>query len=204
MRRHKHRPLGEDELRSGAVAVAFEEGLHAITLQAVADRLEVPLKSVLAVHAEQDALVASAFSCIVAAELAEVKRLVLSHPASVRQMTVLLDTLAEPSRVEVDAVWLEAWSLGRRNALLGAAVREEEGAWHLFVSAVIRRGVRSGDFLPVDPDEVAAQLLAMIDGVNAYSLVGYRSDLDRLKLLRTIARAELGMRFDEPATSPAV
>ena len=82
-------------------------------------------------------------------------------------------------------------------------MREEEGAWHVFVAAVIRRGVKSGDFLAVDPDEVAAQLLAMIDGVNAYALVGYSSDLDRMKILTAIARAELGMRFGgAPVTTP--
>lgn len=197
MRRLKHRLVEPEEIQSAAVGIAFGTGLHAVTLDAVADRLQVPLRSVLAQRPDREAVVAGAFARIVAAELAEVKRVVLAYPSPVRQMTALLETLAEPSRAEVDAVWLEAWSLGRRNAKLGQAVREEEGAWHVFVAAVIRRGVRSGDFSPVDPDDVAAQLLAMIDGVNAYALVGYRSDLDRMKLLTTTARAELGMRFGD-------
>ena len=122
------------------------------------------------------------------------KREVLANPSPVRQLSVLLDTLAEPVRVDVDAVWLESWSLGRRNPALGDAVRAEEGAWHTFVAAVVRRGVKAGDYIDVDPDEVAAHLLAVIDGVNAYSLVGYRTDLDRLRLLHAVARTHLGTR----------
>ncbi len=203
MRRFKHRGVELDEIRMAAVGVAFEQGLHAVTFETIAERLQVPLRSVLADRPDRATVVADAFSRIVSAELAEVKRVVLAHPSPVKQMTALLETLAEPSRAEVDAVWVESWSLGRRNPALGAAVREEEGAWHVFVASVIRRGVRSGDFLAVDPDEVAAQLLAMIDGVNAYALVGYRSDLDRLRLLTTIARAELGVSFDG-SVAPAV
>jgi len=106
-------------------------------------------------------------------------------------------------RVDVDAVWLESWSLGRRNPALGDAVRAEEGAWHTFVAAVVRRGVKSGDYLEVDPDAVAAHLLAVIDGVNAYSLVGYRTDLDRLGLLHAVARTHLGAQFDPDALASA-
>lgn len=203
MRTAKHRHLEQDDVLTAAVAVAFDLGLHAVTVAAVADRLDVAERAVVAVWPDGDALVATAFSRIVAAELAEVKREVLANPSPVRQLAVLLATLAEPVRVEVDVVRLESWSLGRRNPALGAAVRAEEGAWHAFVAAVVRRGVRSGDYPDVDADEVAAHLLAVIDGVNAYSLVGYRTDLDRLQLLRGVARTRLGAGFDaEPADAP--
>jgi AcrR family transcriptional regulator len=196
VRQNKHRHLEQEEVLTAAVGVAFDRGLHAVTPSAVAERIGVPEKSVLLAWSDADELVATTFSRIVAAELAEVKREVLANPSPVRQLSVLLDTLAEPVRVDVDAVWLESWSLGRRNPALGDAVRAEEGAWHTFVAAVVRRGVKAGAYLDVDPDEVAAHLLAVIDGVNAYSLVGYRTDLDRLRLLHAVARTHLGAQFD--------
>ncbi|MFD1722803.1 TetR family transcriptional regulator C-terminal domain-containing protein [Amnibacterium endophyticum] len=203
MRRFKHRLLSEDELHAAAAAVAVEQGLHAVSLQAVADRLQVPLKSALALRPVEADLVSAAYTSVVAAELAEVKRLVLGRPAPRGQLTALLDTLGQPSRAEVDAVWLEAWGLGRRNPALAAAVRAEEGAWHAFVGAVIRRGVRAGDFPEVDPDAVASRLLVTLTGVNAYALVDYRSHVDRAELLRAVARAELGMVFDGVEAVPA-
>jgi AcrR family transcriptional regulator len=195
--RIKHRHLEQDEIITAAVGVAFDQGLHAVSTASVAARLAVPEKSVTALWPGSDGLVAVTFSRIVAAELAEVKRVVLAHPSPTQQLFALLETLAEPVRLDVDAVWLESWSLGRRNEALGAVVRSEEAAWHTFVAAVVRRGVKSGDFIDVDPDEVAAHLLATIDGVNAYSLVGYRSDLDRLGLLHATARTHLGAALFE-------
>ena len=201
VRRNKHRHLEQEEVVTAAVGVAFDLGLHAVTIANVAARMVVAERSVVAAWPDADGLVATTFSRIVAAELAEVKREVLANPAPVLQLSVLLDTLAQPVRADVDAVWLESWSLGRRNAPLGDAVRAEEGAWHAFVAAVVRRGVKAGDYLDVDPDEVAAHLLAVIDGVNAYSLVGYHTDLDRLKLLHAVARTHLGTQF-APGAEP--
>lgn len=195
LRRPKKAPVDPEELAAAAVGVVFERGLHAVTTSAVAERLQVPARALQ--DADQEALQADAFVRIVAAELAEVKRMVLAHPSATQQMRALLATLAEPSRAEVDAVWVESWSLGRRRAALGAAVAAEEAAWHDFVAAIVRRGVRAGDFPAVDPDEVAAQLLAIIDGVNAHALVGRRFVVDRGRLLRAVARAELGLRLDE-------
>ncbi|GAA2752147.1 TetR family transcriptional regulator [Amnibacterium kyonggiense] len=201
VRHSKHRHLEQEEVLTAAVGVAFDLGLHAVTTANVAARLAVPERSIGSAWPDGDELVATTFSRIVAAELAEVKREVLANPSPVQQLSVLLDTLAEPVRVDVDSVWLESWSLGRRNPALGDAVRAEEGAWHAFVAAVVRRGVKSGDWFDVDPDEVAAHLLAVIDGVNAYSLVGYHTDLDRLRLLHAVARTHLGAQFD-PASVP--
>jgi AcrR family transcriptional regulator len=204
VRQSKHRQLEQEDVLTAAVGVAFDRGLHAVSPSSVAERLVVAERSVRAAWPDADELVAITFSRIVAAELAEVKREVLANPSPVQQLSVLLDTLAEPVRVGVDAVWLESWSLGRRNPALGDAVRAEEGAWHTFVSAVVRRGVKSGDYFEVDPDEVAAHLLAVIDGVNAYSLVGYRTDLDRLRLLHAVARTHLGASFDPDAAEVPV
>ena len=205
MRHSKHRHLEQEEVVVAAVGVAFDLGLHAVTVPAVAARVGVAERSVTAAWPDVDALVATTFSRIVAAELAEVKRQVLAVPLPVDQLELLLETLAEPVRTDVDFVWLESWSLGRRNPLLGGAVRAEEGAWHAFVAAVIRRGVKTGDHPDVDIDQVASHLLAVIDGVNAYSLVGYRTDLDRLRLLHLVARTHLGTTFgEEPASLTVV
>lgn len=198
--RRKPAQVGLDELVEAAVAVAFDQGLHAVTAASVAARAGTTPKVVLHHRPDMSGFVAEVFQTIVGAELAEVKRVVLAHPAPPVQLSALLETLALPVRLDVDAVWLESWSLGRRNLALGAAVRAEEGAWHAFVAAVIRRGVRSGDFLPADPETVAHLLLAVIDGVNAYSLVGYHSEIDRMRLLTAVVRSELGVVRDaQPA-----
>jgi AcrR family transcriptional regulator len=185
------RHLEQEEVLAAAAEVAIELGLHAVSIPAVAARLDVPKRAVLELWPSDEALVATAFSRVVGAELTEVHDDVLSHESPAQQLAVLLGSLAEPMP-HLDALWVESWSLGRRNRALGAAVRTEEEGWHALVATVVQSGIASGDFTMGDPEEVATHLLAVVDGVNAYSLVGYDTDVDRLQLLHAVARTHLG------------
>jgi AcrR family transcriptional regulator len=187
----RHRHLEQEDVVTGAAAVALDLGLHAVRPDHVAEHLGASARAVAAAWPDEDALVAATFTRVVASELAEVKREVLSNPSPVLQLSVLLTTLAEPDRFAVDAVWLEAWSLCRHNTALRAAVHAEASSRHAFMAAVVRRGVRAGEYLEVDCDQVAAHLLAVIDGITAYSHVGLHAELDRLGLLQAVARRHL-------------
>lgn len=202
VRRNKHRHLTQEEVLAAAVEVSFELGLPAVTRAQMALRLGAAERSVRAAWPDVDQLVASTFARVVSTELAEVKREVLANPSPPHQMSVLIATLARPGRADVDAIWTESWSMGRRNPALGDVMREEQGAWHSFMAAVVRRGVRAGHYVDVDPNTVAAHLLAVIDGVNAYSLVGYHTEVDRLALFQAVARTHLGTQFDGAPLSP--
>jgi AcrR family transcriptional regulator len=199
LRHPKRRPVDQEEALASAADVAVELGLHAVSLPAVAARLGVHRRTVERMWPSAEALVAMTFSRIVGAELAEVQGDVLGHASPVEQLAELLASLAEPVPY-LDSLWVESWSLGRRNRALGAAVRTEELAWHTLVASVVRSGIESGDFTADDPDEVATHLLAVIDGVNAYSLVGYDTEVNRLRLLHAVARTRLGV--DLPGEVP--
>jgi AcrR family transcriptional regulator len=193
------RPLERPEVLGAAADVAFESGLHAVSAASVAARLDVRRGAVAALVADEDELVAATFAHMVGDELVETERAVLARTSPLEQLTVLIRTLAEPVG-DLDAVWRESWSLGRRNAALGAAVRAKEDAWHRLIADVVRRGVASGDFADVDAAEVATHLLAAMNGVNAYSLVGYEGHIDRLRLLHAVARGHLGVTPSGDAT----
>ena len=81
----------------------------------------------------------------------------------------------------------------RTNVALRAAVHDSEAAWHALVAGVIRRGARNGDFPQADADEIAAHRITVVDGINSYELIGYRSDFDRMRLLIRVVRTELGL-----------
>lgn len=191
MRLPGRHPLEQEEILVAAAEVAFELGLHAVSVRAVAARLDVSRRALLALWPNDEELMAMTFSRIVGAELTAVRDDVLGRGSPAEQLTVLLASLAEPVP-HLDALWVESWSLGRRNRALGAAVRAEEEAWHTLVSTVVGAGIACGDLAADDPDEVATHLLAVVEGVNAYSLVGYDTDIDRLQLLRAVAHSQLG------------
>lgn len=192
MRRRSSPDLDAEAVVAAATGVAFDVGLHAVTLQAVADQLRAPLRAVLKVAPDEQALVAAVFSSIATADLAEVRRTLLATPSPVAQIASLLRTNADGLHVDHGAVWLESWSLGRRNAALGEAVLREEAAWQAFIAGIVRRGVKSGEFRAVDPEAVAAQIASLMNGINCYSVVGFSTDEGRMALLTAAVRGQLG------------
>jgi AcrR family transcriptional regulator len=183
--------VDHEALLLAATGILQEQGLLALTAPALAARLRVPEHGLVV---DLDALVAEAYRGLGVEELASVRRIVLANPSPVEQMRALLKWLATPPE-DSDAIRLEAWVLSRHNPALRSAVQDGEAAWHGLVAAVIRRGARSGDFPPADAEDVAAHVISLIDGINAYQLIGYRSDFDRMRLLTRVLRAELGLAW---------
>lgn len=162
-------------IAAAARGVALDEGLGAITMRAVAARAGIAPALVLHYETSMDEVVADAFAGIVRAELDEVRGLPLA---------ALLDTLLDGSRLSVTLIWVQCWALAPANPVLAASVREEMDAWH----AALRE--RVAGYGPDDADAVAAQILGMIDGLNAHALVRWRSAVQRRALM---GRAVEGM-----------
>ncbi|WP_432150084.1 TetR family transcriptional regulator C-terminal domain-containing protein [Streptomyces sp. bgisy029] len=62
-------------------------------------------------------------------------------------------------------VWLDLWAEAARSTTVGQLHREYYRQWRTTVAGVIRRGVEQGAFRPVDPDNAALTLTALIDGL---------------------------------------
>lgn len=165
------------------------EGPMAVDREKLAQALGLPAKRL---DVDLDAVVGEAYRSLSLAEIAEVRRTILANPSPADQMRALLTWLATPPE-DSDGNRLEAWALARHNPHLREAVCAGEAAWHGLVASVVRRGARSNDFRQADADEIAAHLISVIDGINAYQAIGYRSDFDRTALLTRVVRAELGL-----------
>ncbi len=167
------------ELAHAARNIALEQGLSAITLRNVAQRAGVAPGLVAHYYPSVEVLVAGTFAGVVAAETAEVAALVAGARTPRQGLGLLLDTLLDEHRLEVTAVWVEAWSLGRRNETLAVSVREQMDAWQAVIRDLVAAGVASGDFTTPDAESVAWQILGMIDGLNAQALVRWDGVADR-------------------------
>jgi hypothetical protein len=195
--RKRARVVEHEEVVDAATEVLQTEGLLAIDSKRLADVLGVPEQQL---DVDVDAVAAEAYRRISVAELAEVRRAILADPSPAEQMRRLLNWLATPPE-DSDAVRLEAWALARHHPGLRDAVQQGEAGWHGLVASVIRRGARSGDFPQSDAEEIAAHVLSLVDGVNAYQLIGYRSDIDRMRLLTRVVQAELGLVWGSELTA---
>jgi AcrR family transcriptional regulator len=183
--------VDHDAVLDAVKRILTDGGVFAVTPEAVAARIGTSPASV-PTAAELEDLIVEAYRELGVAELAEVRRTVLANPSPAAQMRALLSWMATPPE-ESDALRLEVWALSRRNPALREAVHANEDAWHGVVASVVRRGARDGDFPQADADEIAAHLISLVDGVNNYELIGYRTETDRLALLRRVVKAELGL-----------
>ena len=169
-----------------AVAIAREHGLSAVTLRAIAGRLDVASGLITHYEPSVDSLVARVFQRIVSAELIELDAEVRRQSTPLDQMRTLIVSLLGGGRESVTVVWVEAYALGRRNPALANAVHVETRAWTKFVAKIIQAGVAQRVFTVADPADTAWQLIGMIDGLNAQALV---RESDALAYVAQMARA---------------
>lgn len=182
------------EIADAARHVALEQGLAAVTLRSIAARASVTPALVAHYQPNMDALVATTFGTIVAAEIDEVERLLAALPGPRERLGALLDTLLDGSRDDVTVVWVEAWAIGRRNDALAASVREQMDAWQGVVQGVVEEGVAEAGFETDDAAATAWQLLGMIDGLNAQALVRWGDASDRGSLIHRAVEGMLGLQ----------
>lgn len=194
----------ERSILDGAVALAAESGLEALTVRAVAARVGVTPALVAHYRPVMESFVAEVFTAIVAAERDEV---IASYDPSVGLRTNLLrliETLLDDSRDDVAMVWVQSWALGARNEALGARVRIEMDLWHSALEDLIARAIAEDPVLKeqparqIDPDSSAWMLLAMVDGMSAHSLVHW-APRDRADLARRTLSAVLDIPMVDPA-----
>lgn len=181
------------EIAAAARRLALSEGLVAVTMRQVAAEAGVTPALVAHYAPSMDELVAETFGGIVADELAELARLVGDRPDPVARLAALCATLLDGERDDVTLVWVQAWGSGGRNEPLAVRVRAEMDAWQAFVEGVLVDGVESGVFRIADAAPVAWQILGMIDGLNAQSLVRWGAGEQRIGLLARAVEALVGL-----------
>ncbi|MFC4140629.1 MULTISPECIES: TetR/AcrR family transcriptional regulator [unclassified Microbacterium] len=180
------------EITAAARSLALESGISAVTLRAVATRAGVTPALVAHYSDGMDRLVADVFQRIVADERREVAALVAVPETATASMDALLDTMIDGTRDDVTLVWVEAWAHGLRNEPLAQAVRSEMDGWRDLIRDVIVRGVDSGEFRTSDPTGAAWQILGMVDGLNAQSLVRWGDSQTRGSMLHAAVAGVLG------------
>ena len=185
------------QISAAAQDLAREAGLSAVTLRAVATEIGVAPALVAHYVPSMDALVGDTFAAIVGDELAEVGQLARSRGTAAEALAAVLATLLDESRREVTLIWVQSWSLGGRNETLAERVRQQMDAWRGFLAGVIDEGRTAGDFRCDDPAAIAGQILGMVDGLNAHSLVAWQDASERTRLLLTSVEAMLGLPAGE-------
>ena len=122
-----------------------------------------------------------------------------------RDRLVRLIEMSCPARPDVMAdwtLWIELWTRAQRD---GETARKREALdrrWRTTIADIVREGHRAGEFAPIDADEFALRLSALIDGLAVQVLLGDPEvTADRMrKTCLEVSSRELG--FDAEGVPP--
>ena len=181
------------ELLAKAVEISQAEGLSAVTLRRVAADLGVTPGLVSHYFSAAEQLITAAFRAAAVADLAEARSHIDAAPTAVAKMDALMDYVLDDSSDDASALWLEAWSLGRRNAPLAAEANELTAEWLDCIAEIVRAGVTDGEFHVADVDVAARRLLTMIDGLGAQKVVRAVPSREAKHIARAYFASELGV-----------
>ncbi|WP_133119024.1 TetR/AcrR family transcriptional regulator [Mycolicibacterium agri] len=181
------------ELLAKAVEISAAEGLSAVTLRRVAADLGVTPGLVSHYFSSAEQLIVAAFSKAALADFAEAQSRVAAAEGPIAKVDALIDYLLDESSDDASALWLEAWSLGRRNAALAAEANALTDQWLAWLADIVRSGAQSGEFHVVDADVAARRLLTMIDGLGAQMVVRAVPSAEAKHIARSYFTSELGI-----------
>lgn len=181
------------ELLARAVEISGVEGLSAVTLRRVATDLGVTPGLVSHYFSAAELLIAAAFRTAAEADLAQARMQVERSPSPTDRIAALMDYVLDEVSDEASALWLDAWSLGRRNPTLAAEAAALTDDWLAFIGELVRDGARRGEFTVADADVAARRLLLMIDGLGAQKVIRGASTDDLKHIARAFVTSELGL-----------
>lgn len=192
----------DQSILDGAIGLARESGLESLTVRAVAARVGVTPALVAHYRPGMDTFVADVFGLIVAAEREEVIAAFDDTDDLREGLLRLIETLLDADRDDVTLIWVQAWALGARNDALAARVRQEMDGWQSALEQIFARAAAAGAIAAGRADTAAWLLLAMVDGMNAHSLVKW-APRDRADLARRALAAVLDSATPEVTGSRA-
>lgn len=179
------------EIREAAHTIAITSGLNEVTTRALASSVGSAPGLISYYVPSMDALRAEMFTQIVADELTTIRTQTASASDAIAAMGVLADTLFSEDRDPTTGIWLDGWSLGRKLNVIAEAVRDQMHAWQHFVVGLIEQGRTEGVFEVHDVDAAAWRIISLVDGLNAHSLVQYRTPEERSLLLAQAIEKEV-------------
>jgi len=113
-------------------------------------------------------------------------------------MTCLPDT--DPAPRSEWLLWLDLWALSPRNAGVAAVRRKFDERWRQAIRTIVLAGQEAGEFSPVDADDFAVTLSALLDGI-AVQIALEDPDVQPSRAYDLAIRFAAGQLGFEPATA---
>lgn len=180
--RPKRRRLSAAERRTSIAAaardLALADGLQNITHRSIAGHLGIT--HTLVVHHAPDAGAVRVHACdtLLREEYEAVEALTAGRSPATDRLAALIRELGRTGREDRAGVWFDGWSIGRRDPHMARTVRTAMDAWQRLIAAILTDGVSRGEFSVDEPQAAAWEFIALLDGLNAHTLVAYGDPAD--------------------------
>jgi AcrR family transcriptional regulator len=165
------------QILQAAVQVIAEQGLCDTRIQSVAERAGASPALVIYYFGTKDRLLAEALSHAEEAFYRDTAS-ALAEVASARDQLIRLVQLScavgEQSAGFVDewVLWLDLWARAPRDREVARDREALDRRWRQTIAGIVRQGQGGGEFAPVDADEFALRLAALIDGLAVQVVLG--------------------------------
>jgi AcrR family transcriptional regulator len=190
--------IRKPQLLSAAAEVISERGVEATRIADVAERAGTSPPAVLYWFDSRDELLGEALTF---AEDAFYERFSERLAALADPRARLLALIDASASGEDWVLWVELWTRALRDERLREARQRLDDRWRAQIATIIADGVEAGVFADTDPENVALELAALIDGLAVQVTLGDR--LVSAALMRAIcldmAGRLLGAELDPEA-----
>lgn len=198
-------PDARERILRAATELIASDGIDEVRIARVANRARASTALVHHYFSTREELLAQAL--LQSFELAADERFGAGPAAAgsaTEGLAIAIDEcLPTPGEGEREWVlWVELWLRATREPDLRPVAGRMYESYREWVARVIRRGVQSGEFREVDPDEVADLAMALFDGLGVRALI--RDPAMSLDRARRIAAERLGAELGvDPASLAA-
>jgi AcrR family transcriptional regulator len=161
--------IRKPQILAAAAEVIAERGIAATRIADVAERAGTSPAAVLYWFESRDELLAEALTFAEESFYEELgSRLRQRGSASEKLVELIFSSGAGDDWV----LWMELWTRALRDPAMGAARQRLDDRWRERIAAIVGEGQRAGEFRGPDPERVALELAALIDGLAVQVTLG--------------------------------
>ncbi|MFG2711445.1 TetR/AcrR family transcriptional regulator [Streptomyces goshikiensis] len=182
--RRRDGQIAQERMLEEAMAAIAEDGLAALTMSALAERLGTSGGHILYYFGSKDRLLLEALRWSEDRLTAERTELLGRRVTAHRKLDLFLELyLPHGPRDPRWTLWIELWARTPSNEQLRTAQQDIDGGWQRDLEALLAKGVDQGRFdAALDVPARASELLALLDGLSTRVVLGQRG-ADRTEAL---------------------
>jgi AcrR family transcriptional regulator len=158
-----------EQMLRAALEVISDRGYADTRIADVAERIGISPALVIYYFKTKDQLLTEAIRYSEDAWYAQGQRRLSELPTSAARIeeAVAMSCLpeADPEPHDSWLLWLDFWAVAARNPEVAELRRMADERWRTLISGLVRSGQEAGEFSPVDPDDFAITLDALLDGL---------------------------------------